>query len=117
MVGGGVTVNVWALDEAPPEFATTLKVPALPMSVAGTEAVTCVALTKMVSRGVPSHWSCVACTKPLPVAVRVKDSPVAVAVLGLMAVRVGVGGLIGNEIALEKIGPESTAIVAVPATA
>ena len=50
MVGGGVTVNVWALDEAPPEFATTLKVPALPMSVAGKTG------TAQLDKGAPHSW-------------------------------------------------------------
>jgi hypothetical protein len=78
-----LTVNVAGADAAPPVLATvTLAVPALAMSAAGTEAVTCVAETKVVVRAVPFQFTVEPLTNPEPVTVRVKVGPPAVAEFG-----------------------------------
>ena len=61
------------------------------MSVAGIAAVTCVALTKVVVRVAPFHLTTEPETKLLPLTVRVKAAPPAVALLGTRVVSAGTG--------------------------
>ena len=83
-------VKVNAFDVSPPEFWTlTVAEPDAAIRLAGTAAVSWLALTKVVVSGVPFHRTPAPLTKPEPLAVRVNDAPPAVAVLGARLVRIG----------------------------
>ena len=92
-VGSGLLmVKVRALDVPPPGegFSTvTEAVPPVAMSLAGTEAVTCVLLTYVVVSPVPFHRTVDPETKFVPVTVRVNAAPPAVAEVGERVVMVG----------------------------
>jgi hypothetical protein len=110
-------VNVAALDVTPPGFTTvTVDAPAEAICAAGTDAVTCVALTYVVVKDVPFHWTVEPDTKPEPFTVSVKAAPPAVAVLGLRLVIAG-PALIVNVAPADVTPPLVTAMVAVPAEA
>ena len=66
-------------------------VPADAMRDAGTCAVSCPALTKVVVRLLPFHVTCVPETKLAPLTVRVKPAPPATAELGDKLVNVAAG--------------------------
>ncbi len=95
-----VIVKVWALDAVvlPVLSTVTLAVPCAAISPAAMVAVSCVALTKVVVRALPSH-----CTvetplmKLVPFTVSVKPAPPSVAEDGEMEVVVGVGGIPQSE--------------------
>ena len=119
-------VKVWALEVPPPGTGlktVTLAVPAVAMSAARIEAVTCVALTYVVVRPVPFQRTTELEMKLVPFTVRVKAAPPAVAELGLRPVVVGTGlsgTLIVNVWAFEVPPPGAglkTVTLAVPATA
>jgi hypothetical protein len=82
------------LDVPPPgeRFITvTDAVPAVAMSLAGTEPVNFVPLTYVVVSPVPFHCTVEVETKLVPVTVRVNGAPPAVALEGESAVAVGNG--------------------------
>ena len=87
-------VNVCALEVPPPGvgFKTvTEAVPAEAMSVAGTIAVSCVALPKVVVNAAPFQFTTEELMKFVPVTVRVNAAPPAVAEVGEIIVSVGEG--------------------------
>ena len=92
-VGTGLSTTTGSVDDAPPPgagFATeTVSVPANAMSLAVMAAVTCVALTKVVVRGEPFHWTVAPFTKPVPLAVKVNAAPPARVDAGDTEVRAG----------------------------
>jgi hypothetical protein len=75
-------VNVSA-PEVPPAGVgvntVTEAVPAVAMSLAGTAAVNCVALSGVVTSATPFHFTVEVLMKFVPVTVRVKPAPPAVA--------------------------------------
>ena len=91
---GGLIVKVCVLETAaaPVVVTPTVAVPVLAISVAGTLAVNCVALTKVVVRLAPFQvtvdWPLI---KFVPLTVKVKVAPPAPAEVGEMEVVVGVG--------------------------
>src|SRR5262249_57313345 len=89
-----VMVKVRA-SEAPPPGAGLSTVmgaePAVVRSLAGMLAVSWVALTKVVARGLPFHCTTDAAMKLVPVTVRVKPGPPWKALLGASAVSAGTG--------------------------
>ena len=90
----GVIVKVWALEVPPPGVGlktVTLAVPAVAMSVARIAAVSWVVLTNVVVRSVPFHLTTELEIKFVPLTVRVKAVPPAVADVGLRLVVVGTG--------------------------
>ena len=96
--GGGLMVNVDPA-EVPPGVATvTLAVPAVAIRLAGTAAVSCLALTNVVVRAVVPQAAFAPETKFVPLIVRVKAAPPAVAELGLKLAIVGGGGLVVFEV-------------------
>ena len=78
-----VMVKVALADGTPFSTTVTLAGPAAAMRLAGTWAVNCVALTKVVVSALPFHWTTAPEAKPVPLTVRVKAAPPAVAPLGL----------------------------------
>ena len=64
-------------------------VPGLAMSAAETDAVNCVALTKLVGSAEPFHCTTVPATKFAPLTVRVNAGPPALTVAGLTEVIFG----------------------------
>ena len=94
-----LTVNVCALEVPPPgaEFVTVmLNVPAVVKSLAGMEAVTWVALTKLVVRGEPLKFTIESVTKLVPFTVNVKAASPTFLLVGEMLVVVGTGLLTVN---------------------
>jgi hypothetical protein len=91
---GLLTVKFALLDGPPPGagFVTcTDAVPAVAMSVAGTEAVNCVALTNVAVRLPPLQLTTAPDTKFDPFTVSVKAGPPTVALLGESVVTDGIG--------------------------
>ena len=74
----------------------TAAVPLVAMSAAVIAAVNCVALTKVVVRFDPFHWTVEVLTKLVPYTVSVNAAPPAFAELGLRLVVAGTGLLIVN---------------------
>ena len=94
-----LTVNVCALEVPPPgaELVTVmLNVPAVVKSLAGIEAVTWVALTKLVVRGEPLKFTTELLTKLVPFTVSVKSASPTFLLVGEMLVVVGTGLLTVN---------------------
>jgi hypothetical protein len=123
-VGAGLFTAKFSGLEAPPPgegFSTvTEAVPAVAMSPAGTEAVTCVLLTYVVVSPVPFHCTVDPETKFVPVTVRVNAAPPAVADVGESEVALGSGLLMVKVRALDVPPPGegfSTVTEAVPAVA
>lgn len=85
------------------------------MSVAGTIAVTCVALTKAVISGALFADTIAPDRKPVPLTVNVKAALPAVTVAGEMLVMTGAGGAIAKVTVLEN-GPKKTGKPPVSAT-
>jgi hypothetical protein len=77
-------------------LTVTLADPVLATSLAGTCAVICVALTKVVIRAAPFQLTTDVPTKLLPFTVTVNDAPPALALAGESELIVGTGLLIGN---------------------
>jgi len=98
-------------------ITVTLAGTAVAIKLAGTAAVNCVALTKLVTSAVPFQFTVAPDKKPVPLTVSVKAAPPAVAEAGLRLVMVS-EGLIwkGNE--LETTLPGLTTVtLALPAVA
>jgi hypothetical protein len=113
-------VKVAAADELAPGFVTTtLAVPAAAIRLAGTAAVSCVALTNVVASAVPFQPTAAPDTNPVPLTVSVKAGLVAVADDGLKLVIAGGGPplLIVNVDALDVTPAFTTETLAVPAVA
>src|SRR5439155_13134505 len=108
-VGAGLlTVKVCAAEVPPPGAGVTTVTEAVPVaarSAAGIAAVSCVALTKVVVRAAPFHWTVAPFTKPLPVSVSVKPAPPTMALDGDSVVSVGAGLLIVKVCAAEVPPP------------
>lgn len=87
----GLILNVSALEAAVPGFTTvTLAVPDVNIRLAGTDAVTCVPLTKLVTSAEPFHCTIAPDKKPDPFTVSVKVGPAAGINAGLRLESVGV---------------------------
>jgi hypothetical protein len=90
----GLMVKVWAEEVPPPGVGlktVTLAVPWVAMSEARIAAVSCEAETYVVVLSAPFQRTLEPEMKLLPVTVRVKADPPAVAELGLMLERLGTG--------------------------
>jgi hypothetical protein len=100
MVGTGLFTANGELAERPPPGAgfvtVTLNVPAAAMSAAVIDAVTFVALTKVVVLAVPLKFTTEEATKLVPFTVRVKAAPPADALVGESEEIVGTGLLTAN---------------------
>src|SRR5207249_4118769 len=121
---GALVMNVRAADVPPPGAGlntVTEAVPGVATSTAGMAAVSCVALTNVVVRGAPFQRTSEPVTKLLPVTVRVKAAPPAVALAGASPLTTGTGlAAIVNVWALEVPPPGSgvkTVTEAVPTAA
>jgi hypothetical protein len=100
MVGAGLFTANGELAEMPPPGAgfvtVTLNVPAVAMSVAVIDAVTFVALTKVVVLAVPLKFTTEEATKLVPFTVKVKAAPPADALVGESEAIVGTGLFTAN---------------------
>ena len=109
MVGDGLlTVNVRELEVPPPGVGlktVMLKVPPTAISVDVICAVSVVLLTKVVVRSLPLKRTIELLLKLDPVAVKVKEEPPAVLLVGLILLRLGVGLLTAKLTALEVPPP------------
>jgi len=106
-----VTVNVTALDVVPSEFTTvTCGVPVAATSALRIDAVSCVALAKVVVRFAPFQRTTAPLRKFIPFTVRVKAGPPAVAVFGDSDVRVGAAPVTVNVSALDVVPSEFTTV-------
>jgi hypothetical protein len=97
--GGGLMVNVWALDVPPPGLGFTTVTDAVPTAAtfaAGTIAVSCVEETNVVVRGEPFQLTVEVETKLVPFTVKVNWALPAMVELGLIEVVVGTRLLIVN---------------------
>jgi hypothetical protein len=112
-----LTVNVTPLDMPPPGFTTVrVAVPAEAIRLAGTVAVTCVVLRKVVDSADPFHCTVEPLTYPAPLTVSVNAGPPAVATFGFKLVIVS--ALTVNVTPLDVPPPGFTVVmVAVPAEA
>ena len=83
------------LPDVPPPGAglvtVTVAVPAVAISAAVIAAVNCVALTNVVVLAAPLNFTTDVDTNPVPLTVRVKAAPPAVALVGEREVAVGAG--------------------------
>lgn len=89
-----VILKVCALEVPPPGEGlktVTCAVPGVAISLEGMDALSCVLLTKVVVRPDPFHRTTEDSRKLLPLTVRVKPAPPAVALLGESEVRVATG--------------------------
>jgi hypothetical protein len=93
MTGSGWLIGkLTAFDAAAPGLITVmLALPTALTRLAGTEAISCVELPKVVERDEPVHCTVAPERKPVPFTVSEKASPVAVAELGLRLVMVAAG--------------------------
>src|SRR5919108_651931 len=90
LLPAGLIVKVWGPETWPSGLRTVREAePAAAMSEAGMLAVSRVALTKVVARAAPFHWTVAPETKLVPSAVSVKAAPPAVALFGVSVVSVG----------------------------
>ena len=93
-----------------------LAVPMAAIRLAGTVAVNCEELTKVVDSNPPFHTTVAPFAKLLPLAVSVNDAPPIVADVGLKALNTGVfGAPMVNGTAFEVFEPVTTETLAVPA--
>ena len=103
-------------DVTPFSTTVTCAVPAAAMRLAGTWAVNCVALTKLVASALPFHCTTAPETNPDPFTVSVKEGPPAVAAFGLSEVITGPPLIV--KVAPPEVTPLSTTVtVAVPGAA
>jgi hypothetical protein len=116
VTGPAAIVKVVPLEVVPPEVTVTVAVPPVLIRPAGTEAVSCVALTNVVERGEPFHCTTAPDANPVPLTVSVNVGPPADVVLGLTELtdRVGVPGIILKLAPPEFAPPEVTVTVAMP---
>jgi hypothetical protein len=120
MTGPALTVigNPVAAEVYPPEIAKTENDPALAIRLAGTEAVTCVALTYVVASvvellGVVYQSTEAPDENPVPFTVSVNAGPPAVTLDGFNEV---IEGMTGSWEPPDVTPPEVTVMVAAPAT-
>jgi hypothetical protein len=112
---GLLTVNEELADVPPPGagFVTvTPSVPAVAISGAVIEAVTCVASTNVVVLGVPLKFTTEPETKPVPFTVSVKAEAPAIALVGESEVIAGAGLLTPND-ELVEVPPPGAGLVTV----
>jgi hypothetical protein len=114
--GAALTVKVTAFDVTPPDFTATETVAAVAMRFAGTDAVNCVALLKLVISAVVFHSTTAPEAKPVPFTVSVNAGPPADIVLGLRDVIAGPATTV-KFTELELTPPEVTVTCAVPGLA
>ena len=112
----GVTVNVAEFEVTPPVVRVTGNVPAVVIRLAVTVAVTWLALTTVVARGVPLKFTTESPPKLLPLTVRVNAAPPAEALVGLMELIAGADPTV-KLTELEARPPEVTDTGNVPAAA
>src|SRR5260370_4777626 len=94
IVGGGGLMAKTAGADVPPLVVTVIfAAPGLAIRLAGTLAVTCVALTNVVVSAVAFHCTLVPLMQFVPLTVRVNPAPPADTEFGLMLLIVGSGGL------------------------
>jgi hypothetical protein len=113
------TGNVSAFDAFAVALRTvTLALPAEAIRLAGTVALSWVALIKLVAIGDPFHSTFHPLTKPEPLTVSVKAAPPAMAEPGLSPAITGGAGLMVNVAAFDKPPPGlSTVTLALPGEA
>ena len=93
--GAGLMVRVTAFDCGPPEPPiVTCAVPGCAIRLAGTDTVSCVALTKVVGRGI--LFTKANATNPFSLTVSVKSGPPTVTLEGEMLVITGAGATVKN---------------------
>jgi hypothetical protein len=108
--GRVVMVSVTALEAVPPGFAAVIcAVPACATRFAGTAAVSCVALTKVVASAVPFKDTVAPLRKLVPVTVSVNAEPAGV-VDGVMLVIVGPEDVMVNVTAFDAAPPLLVAV-------
>src|ERR1700756_1030463 len=95
-------VNGRELKVSPGATTVTCTESAVAIRFAGTEAVSCAALTNVVDTGVPFHCTAAPLTNPRQFTVKVNAGPPAVAVFGFREVTVG-GLVIVNGAELEVV--------------
>src|SRR5256885_376417 len=100
MVGTALIVNVTAPDVVAHPATVIEAVPGVAMSEAGTVAVSCFELTKVVTSGLPFQFTVVPETKLVPFTVSVNPGPPAVAQVGLIELIVGVVPIVITSVAL-----------------
>lgn len=88
-VGPETTAKFMLFEVTPPDRTVTETALGLAIRFAGTEAVSCVALTIVVASAVPFHWTTAPDANPVPFTVRVKAAPPAEVVFGLNEVTAG----------------------------
>lgn len=89
-------MKLTALEPSPPGLDTMmLALPAAEIKLAGTSAVTCVALKNVVASGVPFHCTVAPERKLVPVTVSVKAGLPALAEFGASDVMAGRAGVMG----------------------
>jgi hypothetical protein len=111
-------VNVAPADVPPDVVTVTLAVPTVAMSLAGTTAVSeVVPLPGMVCSATPFQFTFAGATKFVPVTVRLKAAPPAVADLGLRLVIFGAPGLMVNVVPGDVPPVVVTVTLAVPGVA
>ena len=99
IVGTALSIVKETAFDIPPGagFVTvTVAVPAVAISAAVIAAVNCVALTKVVVLAAPLNFTTDVDTKPVPLTVRVKAAPPALALVGEREVVVGAGLLMAK---------------------
>jgi hypothetical protein len=82
MVGAATIVNLRLFDVTPPDVTLTCAVPGLATRLAGTVAVTSLALWNDVASALPAQLTIASEPKPVPLTVRVKAALPAVIVSG-----------------------------------
>ena len=110
-------VNVAPGDVPPVVVTVTLAVPAVAIRLAGTVAVSWLALPKAVASAEPFQLTEAPATKFVPLIVSVNAALPAVAEPGLNPVIVGEGGLMVNVATLELPYVALTVMLALPAVA
>jgi hypothetical protein len=116
IVGGpGLMVKVEAGDVPRGSATVTLAVPAVAIRLAGTAAVSCVALTKVVVRAVPFQFTVAPETKLVPLIVSVKAALPAVIDAGERLPMVGPTALTVKAVVAEMPEDWATVTLAVPA--
>jgi len=109
IVGTGLFTAKLVAAEVPPPGAALVTVtgkdPAMAMSAAVIAAVTCVALTNVVVLALPLNCTEEDATNPVPLTVRVKAAPPAVALVGEREVIVGAGLLTAKFVGAEAPPP------------
>jgi hypothetical protein len=116
MAGAGTTVKGKAFEVAGPDETVIWAVPAFAMSLAGTVAVSWVALPNLVESAVVFQFTTELDENPVPFTVNVKLGPPAVVALGVIALMTG-GAVTVNVTAFDPTPPDTTVTWAVPALA